>query len=53
MPRPCSRACAPCAARQQILVLDEVTSALDVTSERYINDTLRHLAATKLIIAHR
>ncbi|KAL4429575.1 hypothetical protein ABPG77_008624 [Micractinium sp. CCAP 211/92] len=37
----------------KILVLDEVTSALDVTSERYINDTLRHLAATKLIIAHR
>lgn len=34
-------------------MLDEVTSALDVTSERYINDTLRHLAATKLIIAHR
>ncbi|KAL4458414.1 hypothetical protein ABPG75_013279 [Micractinium tetrahymenae] len=37
----------------KVLVLDEVTSALDVTSERYINDTLRHLAATKLIIAHR
>jgi hypothetical protein len=37
----------------QILVLDEVTSALDVASERYISDTLRRLTATKLIIAHR
>ncbi|PRW60036.1 ABC transporter B family member 28 isoform X2 [Chlorella sorokiniana] len=37
----------------KILVLDEVTSALDVASERAISDTLRHLAATKLIIAHR
>lgn len=48
----CPRPAAACACLQ-ILVLDEVTSALDVTSERYINDTLRHLAATKLIIAHR
>ena len=38
---------------RKILVLDEVTSALDVASERAISDTLRHLAATKLIIAHR
>lgn len=39
---------------QQILVLDEVTSALDVTSEAAISDTLRHLGdTTKLIIAHR
>lgn len=38
---------------RQILVLDEVTSALDVASERAISDTLRHLGATKLIIAHR
>lgn len=37
----------------KILVLDEVTSALDVRSERFINDTLRRLKATKLIIAHR
>ena len=33
--------------------MDEVTSALDVASERAISDTLRHLGATKLIIAHR
>jgi ABC-type bacteriocin/lantibiotic exporter with double-glycine peptidase domain len=37
----------------QVLVLDEVTSALDVASERYISSTLRSMAATKLIIAHR
>jgi ABC-type multidrug transport system fused ATPase/permease subunit len=37
----------------KILVLDEITSALDVTSERYISDTLRSSSATKLIIAHR
>ena len=33
--------------------MDEITSALDVASERAISDTLRHLGATKLIIAHR
>lgn len=39
---------------RQILVLDEVTSALDVTSEAAISDTLRQLSTTtKLIIAHR
>ncbi|PSC68391.1 ABC transporter permease [Micractinium conductrix] len=39
--------------QSKILVLDEVTSALDVTSERCISDTLRSLTSTKLIIAHR
>lgn len=39
---------------KQVLVLDEVTSALDAASEAAISDTLRGLRSTStLIIAHR
>ena len=36
-----------------ILFLDEATSHLDVARERLVNDAVRNLELTKLIIAHR
>ena len=58
LPSPCCHAPAthhpPTAHCPQVLVLDEVTAALDVVSERFISDALRRLSgATKLIIANR
>jgi ATP-binding cassette subfamily B protein RaxB len=35
------------------LFLDEATSHLDVERERIVNDAVRHLDLTKLIVAHR
>ena len=37
----------------RILFLDEATSALDVQKERAVNDAIRSLKLTRLIIAHR
>jgi ATP-binding cassette subfamily B protein RaxB len=39
--------------RPQILLLDEATSALDVDRERLVNQAIRQLALTRVIVAHR
>jgi ATP-binding cassette subfamily B protein RaxB len=39
--------------RPQFLFLDEATSALDVERERLVNASLRQLAVTRVVIAHR
>jgi ATP-binding cassette subfamily B protein RaxB len=39
--------------RPRILFLDEATSALDVQKERAVNDAIRALALTRILIAHR
>ncbi len=39
--------------RPRVLVLDEATSALDVERERVVNQAVRQLALTRLIVAHR
>jgi ATP-binding cassette, subfamily B, bacterial CvaB/MchF/RaxB len=37
----------------RVLMLDEATSALDVDRERAVNLAVRHLALTRVIVAHR
>lgn len=37
----------------QLLFLDEATSHLDVTKERLVNDAVKALRLTKIIVAHR
>ncbi|MFG5408048.1 ATP-binding cassette domain-containing protein [Piscinibacter sakaiensis] len=39
--------------RPQILFLDEATSALDVDRERQVNQAVRELSITRIIVAHR
>jgi ATP-binding cassette subfamily B protein RaxB len=39
--------------RPRILFLDEATSALDVTKERAVNEAIRSLNLTRILIAHR
>ena len=39
--------------RPKILLLDEATSSLDVERERAVNHAIRHLALTRVIVAHR
>ncbi len=39
--------------RPQILLLDEATSSLDVDRERTVNQAVRQLALTRVIVAHR
>jgi ATP-binding cassette subfamily B protein RaxB len=39
--------------RPSILLLDEATSHLDVKREREVNEALRYVRATRLVIAHR
>ena len=39
--------------RPRILFLDEATSALDVDRERLVNQAVRQLALTRVIVAHR
>ena len=37
----------------KILFLDEASSHLDINNERVINDNLRQLNITKIMVAHR
>jgi ATP-binding cassette subfamily B protein RaxB len=39
--------------RPRILLLDEATSSLDVDRERTVNQAVRQLALTRVIVAHR
>ena len=39
--------------RPKILFLDEATSALDVDRERLVNQAIRQLDLTRVIVAHR
>ena len=39
--------------RPRILLLDEATSALDVDRERLVNQAVRQLEITRVIVAHR
>ena len=39
--------------RPQVLLLDEATSALDVERERMVNQNIRRLQLTRVIVAHR
>jgi ATP-binding cassette subfamily B protein RaxB len=39
--------------RPAILILDEATSHLDVERERLINEAIRNMRVTRIIIAHR
>jgi ATP-binding cassette, subfamily B, bacterial CvaB/MchF/RaxB len=39
--------------RPKILFLDEATSALDVERERLVNQSIKHLQLTRVIVAHR
>jgi ATP-binding cassette subfamily B protein RaxB len=39
--------------RPKILFLDEATSALDVEREREVNNAIRQLDLTRVIVAHR
>ena len=39
--------------RPRVLLLDEATSALDVERERVVNQAVRQLALTRVIVAHR
>lgn len=39
--------------KPMLLVLDEATSHLDLERERLVNDAIRHLSITRIIIAHR
>jgi ATP-binding cassette subfamily B protein RaxB len=39
--------------RPRVLFLDEATSALDVDRERLVNQSVRQLRLTRVIVAHR
>jgi len=39
--------------RPKILLLDEATSALDVDRERLVNQAVKQLQLTRVIVAHR
>ncbi|MBT0960685.1 peptidase domain-containing ABC transporter [Denitromonas iodatirespirans] len=39
--------------RPRLLVLDEATSHLDVFAERNVNEAIRRLALTRIVVAHR
>jgi ATP-binding cassette subfamily B protein RaxB len=39
--------------RPRVLFLDEATSALDIDRERLVNQSVRQLRLTRVIVAHR
>ena len=39
--------------RPKLLLLDEATSHLDIDNERKVNEALKNLSVTRIIIAHR
>ena len=39
--------------RPKILVLDEATSNLDIGNELHVNEAIRGLALTRIVVAHR
>ena len=39
--------------KPRVLILDEATSHLDVARESAINDAIKHMSVTRIIIAHR
>jgi ATP-binding cassette subfamily B protein RaxB len=39
--------------RPRVLILDEATSALDIERERAVNQAVRQLALTRVLVAHR
>jgi ATP-binding cassette subfamily B protein RaxB len=39
--------------RPRILVLDEATSHLDLRNERSVNEAVRSMALTRVVVAHR
>ena len=39
--------------RPRLLLLDEATSSLDVDKERWVNQAVRQLSLTRVIVAHR
>jgi ATP-binding cassette, subfamily B, bacterial CvaB/MchF/RaxB len=39
--------------RPKLLILDEATSHLDVARERSVNESIRRLRITRVVIAHR
>ena len=39
--------------RPQVLFFDEATSALDIERERQVNQAIRQLALTRIVVAHR
>lgn len=39
--------------KPSILFMDEATSSLDNTNEQYINDAIKSLNITRIVIAHR
>jgi ATP-binding cassette subfamily B protein RaxB len=39
--------------RPMVLLLDEATSALDISRERLVNEAVRQLELTRIIVAHR
>jgi ATP-binding cassette, subfamily B, bacterial len=41
------------ARRPSVLILDEATSAVDTITEAAIQDSLRDLACTRIVVAHR
>ena len=39
--------------RPRVLVLDEATSHLDTSRERSVNESLKSLGITRIVVAHR
>jgi ATP-binding cassette, subfamily B, bacterial CvaB/MchF/RaxB len=39
--------------RPKLLILDDATSRLDVARERSVNESIRRLRITRVVIAHR
>ena len=39
--------------KPRLLILDEATSHLDIATERQVNDSIRNMGASRLLVAHR